>query len=94
MNCTLWAPIPAFTGHEASDLGDIRDKHGRLIKQRPAANGAMQVHIGKATAMVHSLVLRAHTGHPLVSGYRPKHRNGDRGDNRLENLVWAGKSKT
>lgn len=74
-------------------MGDIRNRHGRVIRQRQAKNGAMQVHIGKATVMVHDLILRAWTGHPLVKGYRPKHRNGNRSDNRLFNLVWSGKPR-
>jgi len=43
--------------------------------------------------MVHTLVLKAWTGQPLTRGYYPKHRNGDRSDNRPENLVWAGRPK-
>jgi HNH endonuclease/NUMOD4 motif len=93
VECTLWAPIPAFPGYEASDDGQIRNKHGRLLRQRLAGNGSLQVDIGKATAMVHNLVLRAHTGRPLTKGFYVEWRNEDRADNTLDNLMWAGKAR-
>lgn len=86
-----WAEIPGCAGHKASPEGDIiNSKTGRIKSQRRAANGARIVDIGKSTRLVHDLVARAHFGHPLVKGYRVKHRNGDLGDNRIDNLVWAG----
>lgn len=88
-----WAELPPFPGYQGSVDGEIRNKHGRILRQRRAANGAMMVDIGKATAMVHRLILPAFTGHPLVRGYRPKQLNGDLSDNQLENLVWAGKPR-
>lgn len=86
-----WLDIPGCLGYQASDDGEILDvRKNRLKKQRPAGNGAMQVHIGKSTRMVHDLVARAFYGRPLTRGYRVEHRNGDLSDNRPENLVWAG----
>lgn len=85
------AEIPGFAGYRASDAGQIKNKHDRLMRQRLAKNGAYRVDLGKATVMVHQLVLRAFTGHPTTKGFYPKHLNGDLSDNRLENLVWAGR---
>jgi hypothetical protein len=87
----MWLPIP-FTDHEASDKGEIRNGRGKILRQRDSRRGK-RVNLGRATAMVHTLVLKAWTGQPLTRGYYPKHRNGDRSDNRPENLVWAGRPK-
>lgn len=84
------ADIPGFSGFQASLNGEIFDPKGRLKRQRPAGNGAMQVHIGKSTRMVHDLVARAFHGCPTADGYRVKHLNGNPSDNREENLIWSG----
>jgi len=88
-----WHDIPGCAGFQASPDGQIFDvRRGRLKKQRPAGNGAMQVDIGNSVRMVHDLVARAFYGCP-GSGYRVKHINGDLSDNRVENLVWTGRPK-
>jgi hypothetical protein len=87
-----WLPIPRFPGYEVSDAGEIRNKRGRILKQR-LNNGCMKADIGRATVLVHGLVLRTFTGQPThydKDHYMPKHI-GDRLDNRLENLAWAMK---
>lgn len=84
-----WAEIPGFPGYPASDDGEIMNPRGRILSQRPASNGGRQVDIGNATVMVGNAVLRAHTGRPLDPGYYVRYLNGDRADNRLENLVWT-----
>ena len=86
-----WERIPQYPGYSVSDTGIVRrDRGNKALAQRPA-NGGLRVHIGGQTAMVHNLVLRAFTGRPPVKGYYPKHENGDRFDNRLDNLMWAGR---
>lgn len=88
---TVWFDIPGCPGYRGSEFGEILDvKKNRLKKQRRAGNGAMQVDIGKSTRMVHDLIARAFYGRPPARGYRVKHLNDDLGDNRPENLVWAG----
>jgi hypothetical protein len=90
-----WADIPGYAGYLASDDGEIMNsRNGKIKRQRAARNGALQVHIGKSTAMVHDLVARAHHGHPTTRGYRVKHRDGDRSHNRIDNLVWSGRPLT
>lgn len=89
-----YASIPGCDGFGASPDGEIINlRKNRVISQRRAGNGAMQVQIGKSTRMVHDLVARAYYGHPLCRGYRPKHRNGDPGDNSKDNLLWSGRPK-
>lgn len=85
------ADIPGYTGYRATKNGEIVDtRTGRVKQQRPAGNGAMQVHIGKSTRMVHDLVARAFHGRPPGRGYRVKHRDGDLSNNKADNLVWGG----
>lgn len=91
----MWADIPGFAGWRASIDGEIINPRGKIIRQSRASNGCMKVHLGKATAMVHHLVLRAFTGHPTHRDsdnehYYPKHV-GAKDDNGLDNLVWAMK---
>lgn len=87
----MWAEIgPPFTGFLASDDGQICNSRGKLLRQRDSKKGK-RVNLGKATAMVHTLVLKAWTGRPLTKGYYPKHLNGDKSNNSRENLVWAGR---
>lgn len=80
--------IPGCSGYLASGNGQIF-LNGRLRSQRRGTNGVMQVEIGKSTRKVHDLVARAFYGHPLSKGYRVRHANGNRADNRPENLYWA-----
>jgi hypothetical protein len=89
----FWAPIPQLDGYEISVFGMIRNKHGKIMRLRNAKNGGVQVDIKHSTWMVHDLMLRAWTGRPLVKGYRPRHLNGDKSDNSLWNLVWAGRPR-
>lgn len=87
-----WGEIPGFTGFRASTDGQIKNARGKILTPRPHGSG-LRVDLGKASAMVHNLVLRAFTGRPLSGRYRPKHLNGDLTDNRLDNLVWSGTLK-
>lgn len=87
-----WANIPGYAGYGASSEGHIINlRTGRILAQRRAGNGSMQINIGKSTAMVHDLVARAYYGHPRCRGYHVKNANGDRSDNRPDNLVWTGR---
>lgn len=90
----MWADIPGFAGHQASTTAEIKNSRGKILKQSRASNGCMKVNIGRATALVHHLVLRAHTGRPThrdSDHYYPKFVNGDKSNACLENLAWAMK---
>lgn len=82
-----WAEIQSLPGYQAGDMGEIRNRHGRVLKQRPHWSGAMQLDIGKSTHMTHNLIARAFFGKP-PAGYKLVHLNGDLADNRLENLAY------
>lgn len=80
--------LMGYTGYLATIDGGIV-RNGKVKQQRRARRG-MRVDIGKSSKMVHDLVIRAYFGHPMVKGYRVKHRSRDRTDNRPDNLLWAG----
>lgn len=92
-----WRPIPGHPGYEASDDGLVRSldridasgkqRKGRVLKQR-LANGYPVVNIGGRTVKVHRLVLLAFEG-PCPKGMEACHYNGNRQDNRIDNLRWA-----
>lgn len=102
-----WKNIPGYEGiYQASNLGDVRsipferaDKTGRIshyagkiLKQhKNSRNGYMYVHLlGKAHS-VHRLVLSAFTGNR--AGMDVNHLNGNKEDNRIENLEWCSRSE-
>jgi hypothetical protein len=97
-----WKPIPGCEGYEASDLGRIRSWRPRnwrcstpttprILAQCDAGQGYLVVSISQGskakTQRVNRLVLLAFVG-PCPEGMEGCHGNGDRGDNRLENLRW------
>lgn len=84
----IWADIPGFPGYQASDLGEIRNRHGRVLKDRRAINGARRINVGKFTRMVHALVASAFLG-SKPDGFFVKHRNRNKQDNRLSNLYYG-----
>lgn len=89
-----WEMIPGYAGYISSTEADILDvAKGKLKPQRSTSGGFRKVDIGKSTALVHNLVARAFHGHPTSRGFRVKHANGDRADNRLCNLVWSGRQR-
>ena len=93
-----WLPIPGYEGsYEVSDFGQIRSLRGykrreRIRKPVLRDDGYFQVtlymnRIGKAW-LVHRAVLFAFVGAP-DQGHEAAHMDGNKGNNALENLVWA-----
>jgi len=92
----VWAPIEGFPPYEASDQGRIRNgDSGKLLGLYDNGHGVIQVVLrrgGKNHARaVHRLVAESFDGVP-TDDMVPMHRNGDRSDNRYENLVWRTRS--
>jgi len=99
----IWKDIPGWEGlYQASNNGRIRSKKrkssvikriygGKIIKPVKARNGYMIVNLtGKGTRyqmLVHRAVLTAFYGIP-EEGLEACHNNGDRTENKLENLRW------
>ena len=81
-----WRDIPGFTGYQVSDLGQVR-RGEKILRQHVAAkSGGLFVNLGRTTRLVHRLVLAAFEGSKRGE---ITHRNGDRRDNRLANLVYG-----
>ena len=94
-----WKPVKDYEGYEVSSEGQVRsldriDSAGRKLKGKilsatPSSNGYLMVYPSKDgknhAKTVHSLVAEAfHCGDGWVN-----HINGDKTDNRAENLEWG-----
>lgn len=90
-----WRKIEGKQNYSVSNNGDIRnDKTGRILKSHCGTAGYMQVMLGRKTSplYVHRLVAQAFIENP--SGLpQVDHRNGDKTDNRAENLRWVSVSE-
>lgn len=87
--------IEEFNNYSISNLGNVRnDKTGRILKQYIKPSGYKQVQLGAKTTpqYVHRLVGKAfipnNENKPQIN-----HKNGDKGDNRVENLEWVTASE-
>src|SRR4051794_38956740 len=97
MQKETWKSIAGYEGHyEVSSLGRIRTfRNGRarladpLIKKSQVVNSGYETVLLRSTKrrLVHHLVLEAFVGQ-RPNGCEAAHLNGDRLDNRLENLIW------
>lgn len=100
--------IPPFhTACEISNNGIVRtidriDCFGRTRKSRilsvhKTGHGYLQVLISaerkRLYALVHRLVAITFIGDPPHEGWQVNHKNGDKLDNRVENLEWVSKSE-
>lgn len=96
-----WRPVVGNEGqYEVSSLGRVKSlpkmvsrRNGqymtkeRILGGRARSAGYPIVHIGTACRYIHAIVLEAFSG-PRPDGFEACHNNGDRTDNRAENLRW------
>lgn len=97
-----WKPVVGFEGlYEVSDLGRVRSLprkwcRGSIRALVAGTNGYFGVQLAfggvKSPRQVHRLVLEAFKG-PCPGGQEACHINGDRTDNRLQNLRWDTRAK-
>lgn len=85
-----WTSVVGSPGYEVSDLGRVRSPR-RVLRNIVGTDGYHQVHVPGAAGRfvikrVHRLVLEAFVG-PGGTLYGC-HNNGQKTDNRLENLRW------
>lgn len=85
-----WRTIPGHIGYEASNLGRIRCKGGRLLGQSQTEYGYLRVYIRigsqRKHKMAHRLVALAY---PQGQGSIVRHLDDDKANNRAENLRWG-----
>lgn len=106
MSEEIWKPIPGLKGFEASDLGRIRSwrganqyetlAHPRLRSLSVKNNGYLEfkAHDGvkRRGYLVHRVILFAFIGEP-PSGTEAAHLDGNRQNNRIDNLQWKTHSE-
>lgn len=97
-----WRPIPGLHGYEASSCGRIRSiprvvvdtlgrpqrKPGRVLALVRMKRGYLKFGTNRRGHLVSRAVLMAFVGPPQSGFHEACHCNGDRADNRPENLRW------
>lgn len=83
----MWSDIPGYKPYQGCESGEIRNKHGRVMKDRRAINGARRINLGPHTRMVHNIIALTFLG-PKPKGFVVKWRNRNRRDNRVSNLYY------
>lgn len=85
----VWCGIPGWPRYFVSNLGRVKGPRG-LKKLTPDRDGYLRASLSRGgkshTRAAHRLVLQAFAG---GCGQHARHLNGDRTDNRLENLRWG-----
>jgi hypothetical protein len=84
----IWKCVDGTKGAQVSSHGRVMSARGRVLKLQPH-KGYLRAFLsyGKATR-VHRLVAHAFISNPLGLS-DVNHINGDKSDNRVENLEWA-----
>ena len=98
MTSEIWKPVVGYESlYEVSSLGRVRSiprprAKGGIRKLSVRSNGylylPLQKNQRKKQALVHRLVAEAFLGPQPSDRHRVTHINGQRQDNRLENLAW------
>lgn len=89
----LWKVIRDFPKYSVSTTGRVRrDESGRILAQSPNQYGVVSVGLMRGNTQfrrsVPLLVAKAFIPHPFGPFDTPINLNGNRYDNRIENLVW------
>jgi hypothetical protein len=89
-----WRVIPSVPAYEASSLGRIRRAApyqstfvGRILRTATARHGYVTVGLHRRLLYVHRLVAEAFHG-PCPDDCQCSHQDGDRTNNRADNLKW------
>lgn len=86
----MWRDIKGFEGlYQVSDAGQVRNaRTGHVLALKACTNGYQAVQLGrKHVKLVHRLVAAAFVDGD--TGLQVNHKNGNRADNRKDNLEWV-----
>ena len=92
-----WRPVKNWEAYEVSNLGRVRSLHraGRIRKPH-LKNGYHYIDLWEdgdcLHVAIHHLVLYAF-GLPATPDMECNHKNGNKGDNQVENLEWVTRSE-
>ncbi len=91
----IWKFIPKYENqYEVSNYGRIRCiQTGKIRKSSVRSNGYKSIFLYKKQYQIHRLVLCVFTNMPLSYFKDVHHRNNDKLDNKLKNLVWVTRSQ-
>lgn len=88
MDNEVWKPIPGHEGYEASSMGRLRSARKVLVVTK-INSGYLKASLGsKAQGLVHRFVAKAFLGE-CPKGHCVAHKNGNKTDNRIDNLMYA-----
>ena len=92
-----WVPIESHPWYEISDRGDVRNtRTNKILGRRIDKDGYRQVQLYESGVghnhKVHRLVAEAFIGRDPERD-QVNHLNGDKEDNRVENLQWCTRSE-
>ena len=90
---TEYKPVPSRPGYLAGRDGSIIGKRGRVLKQAAGTSGYRIFRFSQpghapVTASSHVAICEAWHGPKPTPAHEVAHGNGDRTDNRAENLAW------
>jgi hypothetical protein len=86
----MWKTIEGFDNYEVSDAGEVRNtKYNRLLTPSQGAGGYLRVNLRKDKKSHQQYVHRLVASAFLEGEGEVNHLNGNRADNRVENLEWT-----
>lgn len=92
-----WRDIPGIEGYEVSNLGRVRTKPKILSQYLNPSTGYYTIRLGKSPQQfngpTHQLVCRAFQGEKPSDKHLVAHWDGDRLNNKADNLRWATHSE-
>lgn len=98
----IWKPLVGFEDrYEISNMGRVWSiarphpavKTGCFVAGAKDIRGYLRMRIGSKTYPISRLVLQTFVGPPAKGQHHAAHFNGDRSDNRLENLRWSSRKE-